>query len=244
MARKSKRPPKRSSPAVKYAAERAAARSAGRDPEAVPLPGPPPMRKGSKPPPSAAPAPAPTPPPIREEGEESGMGRPTEYSPDFCDIAADACARGATLYELAELLGVTRMTIHRWRLQHKEFCDAISIGKSFADQRVEESLYERAVGYSYNSVKIMQNEGTPVIVPYVAHVPPDVAAIKHWLANRQPKKWRADPADVVGDLGAAFLGALKAITPPPGDVGSESPPDLLPPGFKPRDQSTDAEVVE
>lgn len=35
---KGKRPPKKSSPAVSYAAERAAARSEGRDPEAVPLP--------------------------------------------------------------------------------------------------------------------------------------------------------------------------------------------------------------
>jgi hypothetical protein len=57
---------------------------------------------------------------------------------------------------------------------------------------VERSLYQKAVGYSYDSVKIFMPAGAkkPVIVPYREHAPPsDVAGI-FWLKNRDPAHWR------------------------------------------------------
>jgi hypothetical protein len=53
---------------------------------------------------------------------------------------------------------------------------------------VVSSLYHRAVGYTYDSVKIFLNRGTkkPIYAPYRAHVPPDVAACLRWLMVR----WR------------------------------------------------------
>lgn len=119
-----------------------------------------------------------------------GAGRPTDYDPEFCQIAADACIRGATDEEVAEVLGVSARTIYRWKIQHPEFCQALEVGKELCDERVARSLYNRAVGYTYDAVKILQNAGTAVIVPYKEHVPPDVAAQKHWLSNRKPDEWR------------------------------------------------------
>jgi hypothetical protein len=61
-----------------------------------------------------------------------------------------------------------------------------------ADARVERSLYQKAVGYSYDSVKIFMPAGAkaPIYAPYVEHIPPsDVAAI-FWLKNRDPANWR------------------------------------------------------
>jgi len=117
-------------------------------------------------------------------------GRPTEYDPAFCDIAASACARGATIAEVADILGVARWTIYRWMALHEAFGAAIRVAREIADERVGFSLYERAVGYTYDAVKIMQSDGTPLIVPYKEHVAPDVGAQKMWLTNRQPDKWR------------------------------------------------------
>ena len=74
--------------------------------------------------------------------------------------------------------------------EHQPFCDAIRVAREIADERVGFSLYERAVGYTFDSVKILQNSGIPVIVPFKDHVPPDVSAAKFWLTNRQPDKWR------------------------------------------------------
>jgi hypothetical protein len=46
--------------------------------------------------------------------------------------------------------------------------------KRDVDSRVERSLYERANGYNYETVKIFMPAGAkkPVYAPYVEHVPP------------------------------------------------------------------------
>lgn len=139
------------------------------------------------------------------EPEETAphLGRPTDYDPSFCQIAADACARGATMEELSEILGVNQRTVYRWRAQHADFCQALKIGREMADERVGFSLYERAVGYTYDSVKIMSYEGTPVIVPYKEHVAPDVGAQKFWLTNRKAEEWREKTSsEITGKDGA------------------------------------------
>jgi hypothetical protein len=50
---------------------------------------------------------------------------------------------------------------------------------------VERSLYQRAVGCSYEAVRIFMPAGhnKPVYAPYIDHVPPDVK-------NRDPQQWR------------------------------------------------------
>lgn len=115
-------------------------------------------------------------------------GRPTSYKDEFCQKAADLCVNGATDFEVAQALGVCVRTLYRWKAEHSDFCQALKIGKEAADDRVERSLYNRAVGYDYPAVKIMQDSGKPLIVPYTEHVPPDVGAVTMWLTNR--KGWR------------------------------------------------------
>jgi hypothetical protein len=52
--------------------------------------------------------------------------------------------------------------------------------------------YQKAVGYSYDTVKIFLPAGPskPTIVPYVEHVPPDTTAAIFWLKNRDSAHWR------------------------------------------------------
>jgi hypothetical protein len=78
------------------------------------------------------------------------------------------------------------------RAKHVNFCRALKVGKEQADDRVEGSLYQRAVGYTYESCKIIMPAGAPkpVIVPYLEHVPPDVTAGIFWSKNRRPDRWR------------------------------------------------------
>ena len=73
--------------------------------------------------------------------------------------------------------------------------------------------YQRAVGYSYDAVKINQYEGAAVITPYVEHVPPDVGAQKLWLTNRRPDQWR-DKAEAKQTLDATepFLKLVQHIS--------------------------------
>jgi hypothetical protein len=46
---------------------------------------------------------------------------------------------------LAQAFEITTRTIWRWRSTYKEFCQALMAGKGPADDRVECSLYQRAV---------------------------------------------------------------------------------------------------
>lgn len=119
-----------------------------------------------------------------------GPGRPSEYRAEFCQQAADLCAQGATDIELADFFDVSVRTLFRWKAEYPEFCQAIKAAKEVADERVERSLYHKAVGYTFDAVKIMQNDGSPLVVPYREHVPPDTHAAVFWLKNRQPDKWR------------------------------------------------------
>ena len=107
---------------------------------------------------------------------------------------------GATDDDLAEFFKVHRATIYRWAAKHKEFCDALKAGKDPADDRVERSLYHRAVGYTHDAVKIFLPRGATeaVIVPYKEHVPPDTTAAIFWLKNRRKSEWRDRQEHAVG----------------------------------------------
>ena len=93
---------------------------------------------------------------------------------------------------LLTFFGVNADTIYRWKIEFSEFSEAIKLGKEPADDRVERSLYQRAVGYTFESVKIFMpaKANEPVYAPYREHVPPDTAAASLWLRNRRKDEWR------------------------------------------------------
>jgi len=129
----------------------------------------------------------------KNPADKKKVGRETDYKPEFCQRACEYAVNGATDREIAELLGVTERTLYRWKHIYPEFCQSLEMGKEIPNKRVVQSLYRRAVGYSFDAVKIMApgaGRRTPIIVPYVEHVPPDVGAAKLWLTNRDPENWR------------------------------------------------------
>lgn len=122
-----------------------------------------------------------------------GGGRPSVYQPKFATMAKKACDAGFTDKELADLFGIGLTTVGQWKLQHKEFSDALKTGKGESDERVERSLYHKAIGYTFDAVKIFPPRGngkTPLVVPYREHIPPDTTACIFWLKNRRKEEWR------------------------------------------------------
>lgn len=122
--------------------------------------------------------------------EPKKVGRPSSYKPEYATQAAKLCKLGATDADLADFFGVATSTIWRWSGQYAEFCNALKTAKDLADERVERSLYQKAVGYEYDAVKIFQYEGSPVEVPYREKVAPDTTAAIFWLKNRRKAEWR------------------------------------------------------
>src|SRR6478736_8345842 len=118
------------------------------------------------------------------------MARPTSYKPEYADQARKLAELGATDRETAEFFKVAESTVYLWKHTHPEFSEALKTGKVSADERVVQSLYRRALGYSHDAVKIMTAEGQVVRENYVEHYPPDTTAMIFWLKNRRPDEWR------------------------------------------------------
>jgi transposase-like protein len=118
-----------------------------------------------------------------------GGGRKLKYKPVFARIAK-ACENGATQLEIADLLGVSASSLYRWRVEYPHFARAVRLGKEMADARVERSLYERAVGYSFEVQKAVMTRHGQEILRWREHLPPDVGAAMAYLKNRRPDRWR------------------------------------------------------
>lgn len=118
------------------------------------------------------------------------VGRPSSFKPEFADHARKLCELAATDEEIAAFFDVSARTIYRWQVNHPEFCHALKVGKAAADDRVERSLFHRAVGYTFEGEKVFQHKGEIVRATVTEHVPPDTTAIIFWLKNRRREDWR------------------------------------------------------
>lgn len=124
------------------------------------------------------------------EAEDTKTGRPTSYRPEYVEQAKKLCQLGATDAEMAAFFEVAVSTFYKWKAEISEFSEAIKSAKEIADERVERSLYHRAVGYTFDSEKVFQFQGQIVRTPVKEHVPPDTTAAIFWLKNRRSKDWR------------------------------------------------------
>lgn len=139
------------------------------------------------------------------------MARPKKFKDEYVRIAEHAALLGATDQEIADMLGVSVRTIYNWRSAHPEFAEALKAGKDVADDRVERSLYQKAIGYEQEEVKIFMpaNAPEPVYAPYRAKIAPDTTAAIFWLKNRRKADWRDKTEHEVtlpGDLNEWFNG--------------------------------------
>ena len=119
-----------------------------------------------------------------------GGGRKTAYSPRLAVIARKCCERGMTDIEVADVLGIGLATLYRWKLDYPAFSRVFKLGRKLADDRVERSIYSRAVGYSYLAEKPVMTRHGQKTMRYRAHIPPDTAAAVWYLKNRRPDRWR------------------------------------------------------
>lgn len=125
--------------------------------------------------------------------QKKGRGRPSSYNEDIPKHAEKLCNLGATNAELADFFEVSERTIERWSCEKEEFRRALRSGKDPADDRVERSLYHRAVGYSHPDIDIRVIDGQIVKTEITKHYPPDTKAALAWLYNRRKDKWHPQP---------------------------------------------------
>jgi hypothetical protein len=139
------------------------------------------------------PALIPDPPPEPEYTDR--WGRKTTFRREYIDQARVLCEEGMTDKELARFFGVNKTTIYDWQFAHPEFAEAIKLGKEPANDRLERTAYEVAMGYSttLTETKILRdkdgNEFASVVEREVV-IPPNADMLRWMLKNRRPEKWK------------------------------------------------------
>lgn len=137
-------------------------------------------------------------------------GRPSKYKPEFAKQAAKLCALGATDAQLADFFVVSVSTINLWKVEHPGFSESIKLPKAEADDRIEQSLYQRAMGYEHDEVDIRVVAGAVVQTPIRKYYPPDTTAAIFWLKNRKPSEWRETKAvELTGSGGGPVQHSLE-----------------------------------
>lgn len=113
-------------------------------------------------------------------------GPKTKYKKEYNKLGSKLAAAGFTDSEMAEMFQVSRSTLSLWKSKHVEFRESLSKWKKLADDRVEKTLYERALGTTVKEVKTSVDGN----VTTIKQVPGDVTAMIFWLKNRNPAEWR------------------------------------------------------
>lgn len=113
---------------------------------------------------------------------------------------------GLTDEQLSEKMQISPSTLYEWKKKHTEISEALKKGKEYSDRLVENSLFQKAVGFEKKirkAVKIKEvlyQEGKRIsekehieFVDETVYFPPDVTAQIFWLKNRKPEMWREKP---------------------------------------------------
>ncbi len=121
---------------------------------------------------------------------DNPVGRPSLYDPNKHPSDAECYAsEGMTNQEISASLGIGVTTMREWRDKYPEFASAVKRGKKIADDKVEKSLYKRAIGFYVTEEKRVE-EGNSVKIETTQKWVNDTSSIIFFLKNRRPDKWR------------------------------------------------------
>jgi hypothetical protein len=136
------------------------------------------------------------------------VGRPSDFRPEFVELAREQIERGKTDVELAAFFGVAPATLYVWRNNFPIFQEIVQEARRNADEKVEQALLARAIGYSHPETKVFCSEGEIITHEVTRHYPPDPRSMEFWLKNRNRDLWKDESkVEVTGDLAAQIVEA-------------------------------------
>ena len=124
-------------------------------------------------------------------------GRHSKYVAEFhIPWTRSLARRGLTVAEIAKEMGVSRSTFNKWVAENPLLSDTLNEGRDAADAKVEDSLYRKALGYTYTEKKTIAGtdkqgaQQTVRVEIMEKEIPPDTTACIFWLKNRKSALWR------------------------------------------------------
>jgi len=147
-------------------------------------------------------------------------GKYQKWIEDDSLLLLEAWARdGLVDADIAKNMGINVKTLYDYKNKYSKISEALKKGKEVVDVIVENALYKRAKGYTFDEVtkelvtttdidgvKTSELKITKIVKKEIA---PDVTAQIFWLKNRKPKEWRDKQeldANVSGGLQVIFEG--------------------------------------
>lgn len=110
---------------------------------------------------------------------------------------------GLTDEQIAEKIGINPATLYDWKNKYPEISEALKKGKEVTDRKVENALFERALGGTHEVKKTFKvkrtfydKEGRKCEKEELktgideVYIPGDTTAQIFWLKNRKPDQWR------------------------------------------------------
>lgn len=102
---------------------------------------------------------------------------------------------GLTDEQIAHNMSINAKTLYDWKNKYSNLCNALKRGKDVVDIEVENALLRRAIGYEYEEIKTIIEQGVDGnkrtrIEKTKKHIASDVTAQIFWLKNRKKEAWR------------------------------------------------------
>ena len=171
------------------------------------------------------------------EKKEQKRGRKSKYDTHvkpYLDRIPKWRRNGMTEAQIAKKLGIAMSSFSLYKLKHSEFSEVLKNSKEELIENLEDSLFRRAMGYSYEETKIeKESDGRAKITKTTKELPPDVGALIFALKNLAPGKWKNDDRFIIqrseddekqADMHQITLEALKSrIVPGFNDEGESKP---------------------
>lgn len=172
------------------------------------------------------------------EKKEQKRGRKSKYDTHvkpYLDRIPKWRRNGMTEEQICRKLGVGVSTFNRYKDDFVELQEALKNSKAELIENLEDSLYRRAMGYSYEETKIeKESDGRVKVTKTTKELPPDVGALIFALKNLAPGKWKNDDRFIIqrseddekqADMHQITLEALKSRIVPGFNDKDESKPE-------------------
>lgn len=133
------------------------------------------------------------------------VGRPTKYNDFLYSVILKLVEDGKTDQQVCDIVGIAKSTFNKWKLEKPEFSASVKDAKEIANELVEATLLQKALGYKTPEVKVFfdAKNGECIEHEITKHHSPDTASIIFWLKNRRPDLWR-EKIEVANEEGKSF----------------------------------------
>lgn len=132
-------------------------------------------------------------------GDTAHIHGNSAYRAEFATIAESLAEAGASNGEIAGAFGVDPRTLIRWRHQHPLLERAMIVGRQRAKALAARALYERAIGFSAITDKVVDGVDGPAVHRVKEYHPPDPLAARIWMQRCRTGDASANLATLRGD---------------------------------------------